>query len=180
MLLMIAILLGVALTSPWAFHIGGRWTLWYWSGYGKLRTQGGTYPLYVTFFPSSHFSRLRLDGLRPTGGVQGTGSLCTSRGVIQRLDLTGSIFGGWWSTADSVMEFRLLEIRIFNVGQSRGFFNLYGRWKGPELVMEDRGEPGRTFRSGLKIEHASVTLDWGSYSDFKAVCSSQTNSAANH
>jgi hypothetical protein len=42
--------------------------------------------------------------------------------------------------------------------------------------MEDRGEPGSTFRSGLKIEHASVALDWGRYSDFKAVCASAKNS----
>jgi hypothetical protein len=158
-------------TSPWAFHIGGRWTpLLYWSGNGDLVTKSGTYPLYVTFFPSSHFSHLHLDGLRPTGGLQGTGSLCTSRNVVQRLDLSGSIFGGWSSTKDSVMEFRLLELRIINVGQRRGYFNLYGRWHGPELVMEDRGEPGIKFRSGLNIEHASVTLKWGSYSVFKAAC----------
>ena len=32
----------VAITSPWAFHIGGRWTpLLYWSGRGKLVTKNG-------------------------------------------------------------------------------------------------------------------------------------------
>jgi hypothetical protein len=165
-----------ALTSPWAFHIGGRWTpLLYWSGSGKLVTKGGTYPLYVSFFPSSHFSRLHLDGLRPTGGVKGSGWLCTSPGVIQRLELSGTIFGGWSSTEGSLMEFRLLERKVFDVGQRRGFFDLYGRWHGPELVMEDRGEPGSPFRSGLKLEHASVTLDWDRYSDFEAVCASATN-----
>jgi hypothetical protein len=173
-----AVVYGVAaLTSPWAFHIGGRWTpLLYWSGTGKLLTKGGTYPLYVSFFPSSHSSRLRLDGLRPTGGVRGSGWLCTSPGVTQRLKISGTIFGGWRSTAGSLMDFRLLEPKIFDVGQRQGFFNLYGRWHGPELVMEDRGEPGSTFRSGLKIEHAAVTLNWGSYSDFKAACSSATSS----
>jgi len=34
---------------------------------------------------------------------------------------------------------------------------------------------GNIFRSGLKIEHPSVSLDWGTYSDFKAVCASATN-----
>ena len=42
--------------------------------------------------------------------------------------------------------------------------------------MEDRGEPGSTFRSGLKIDHASGALDWGRYSDFKAVCVRAENS----
>jgi len=168
----------VVLTSPWALHIGGRWTpLLYWTGSGKLVTKGGTYPLYVYFFPSSHFSRLRLDGQRPTGGVQGSGWLCTSPGVTQYLKLSGTIYGGWQSTEDSLMNFRLLEPKVFDVGQHRGFFDLYGRWHGPELVMEERNETGTTFRSGLKIEHSSVTLNWGSYSDFKAACVSATNSS---
>ena len=174
----VAVLYGViAVTDPWAFHIGGRWTpLLYWSGSGKLLTKSGTYPLYISFFPSSHFSRLHLDGLRPTGGLQGSGWLCTSRGAMQSLELTGTIYGGWRSTEGSLMNFRLLERRIFNSGQRRGFFNLYGRWQGPQLVMQDRGELGSTFRSGLKIEGASVTLDWGRYSDFKAMCAA--NAAA--
>jgi hypothetical protein len=166
----------IGVMDPWSFHIGGRWTpLLYWSGSGKLVTKGGTYPLYVSFFPSSHFSRLHLDGLRPTGGVQGSGWLCTSPGVTQNLRLSGTIYGGWRSTDGSLMDFRLLEPKIIDVGQRQGYFNLYGRWHGPELVMEDRGEPGSTFRSGLKIEHASVTLAWGRYPYFKAACASATN-----
>src|SRR5215831_2504816 len=55
----VAVVYGVAaLTSPWSFHIGGRWTpLLYWSGTGKLVTRSGTYPLYVSFFPASHIVR---------------------------------------------------------------------------------------------------------------------------
>ena len=41
-----------AITSPWSFHIGGRWTPFLiWSGSGKLVTKNGTYPLYITFYP---------------------------------------------------------------------------------------------------------------------------------
>jgi hypothetical protein len=180
LVLCVAVVYGVAaLTSPWAFHIGGRWTpLLYWSGSGKLLSKGGTYPLYVAFFPSPHFSQLRLDGLRPTGGVQGTGTLCTSQGVMQRLVLSGTIYGGWRSTEGSVMEFRLLEPKTLDVGQGQGFFDLFGRWRGPELVMDDRGESASRFRSGLKIELASVILHWGPYSDFAALCTSGTNSPA--
>lgn len=175
LILGVAVVYGVAaVTSPWSFHIGGRWTpLLYWSGSGKLLTKNGTYPLYVSFFPSSHFSRLRLDGLRPTGGVQGSGWLCTSPGVLQQLKLSGTIYDGWRSTEGSLMEFRLLEPKIFDVGQRQGYFDLYGRWQGPELVMADRGRWGAPFRSGFKIEHASVTMDWGRYSDFKAACASR-------
>lgn len=162
--------------DPWSVHMGGRWTpLLIWQGSGKLRTRGGVeYPLYVSLYPSSHFSRLRLDGLRPTGGLQGSGWLCTSRGLTQRLELSGTIYGGWLSTEGSLMAFRLLEPKIIDVGQGQGFFDLAGRWHGPRLVMDDRNSVGSPFRSGLRIEHASVTLDWGSYSDFKAVCASAT------
>ncbi|MGH9731782.1 MAG: hypothetical protein ACRD4A_08780 [Candidatus Acidiferrales bacterium] len=161
----------VAITDPWSFHIGGRWTpLLTWHGYGELLTKNGTeYPLYINFYPSSHFSRLHLEGLRPTGGLQGGGWLCTSPGVMQRLTLSGTIYGGWRSTEGSLMAFRLLEPIIFSTGQRRGFFDLAGRWKGPELVMTGKGVPD-TFRSGVRIEGASVAFDWGSYSEFKAAC----------
>ena len=173
-----ALLYGVVvLTGPWAVHMGGRWTpLLTWQGSGKLFTKGGIgYPLYVSFYPSSHFSQLRMDGQRPTGGLQGSAWLCTSRGVTQRLELSGTIYGAWRTTDGSLMAFRLLEPKIIDIGQGQGFFDLVGRWRGPELVMDDRGSIGNRFRSGLKIEHASVTLDWGAYSDFKAGCASAAN-----
>lgn len=167
----LAVLYGVI---PWSFHIGGRWTPWLtWHGYGELLTKGGVrYPLYVSLFPSSHFSPLHLQGLRPTGGLQGSAWLCTAPGVTQRLTLSGTVYGGWRSTDGSLFTFRLVEPRIINVGQAQGFFDLTGRWQGPKLVMDDEGHVPDTFRSGLRIEHASVTLDWGAYSEFQELCAS--------
>ena len=109
----------VVVTAPWAFHIGGRWTpLIIWRGTGKLLTKDGIeYPIYLYFYPSSHFSQLRRESLRPTGGLQGYGWLCTSPGVTQRLELSGTIYGGWRSTEGSLMAFRLLEQKIFDIGQ---------------------------------------------------------------
>jgi hypothetical protein len=184
-LLLAAILFGavfyavVAALDPWALHIGGRWTpLLTWQGSGKLHAKGGSeYPLYIYFYPSSHFSRLHLDGLRPAGGVQGAGWLCTSRGVTQRLNLSGTIYGGWRSTEGSLIAFRLLEPKVIDVGQKQGYFDLSGRFRGPELVMDDRSGYESRFRSGLRIEPASVTLNWGSYSEFKAVCAGAPNPA---
>jgi len=167
----------VGVTDPWAFRIGGRWTpLLNWWGSGTLRTKSGIeYPLFVYLRPSSHFLQLRLDGLRPTGGVQGMACLCTSRGA-QRLDLTGTIYGGWRSTDGSLMNFRLLEPKIFDIGQGQGYFDLIGKWHGPELVMDDRGNPGNPFRSGLRIEHASVTLNGSSFwTTCKSACANATN-----
>ncbi|HEU5335194.1 MAG TPA: hypothetical protein VFU27_04490 [Terriglobales bacterium] len=180
MIFVIAIVYGaIAATNPWALHIGEHWTpLMYWTGTGKLVTSRGTYPLYLSLWPASHFSHLRLDGVRPTGGVQGSGSLCTAPGVTENLKLSGTIYGGWRSTDGALMDLRLLEYKALDLGGKRnGYFNLYGKWNGPELVMDDRGEPGHIFYSGLKIEHASVTLNWASYSDFKAMCAKAGNPA---
>jgi hypothetical protein len=90
--------------------------------------------------------------------------------------LSGTIYGGWRSTEGSLIAFRLLEPKVIDVGQGQGFFDLVGKWHGPELVMNDRGSVGNRFRSGLKIEQASVTLHWGSYSEFKDVCGRNANS----
>lgn len=170
----------VVLVAPWATHIGDHWTpLLYWTGTGKLVAKDGTYPLIVTIFPSSHSSRLYLDGLRPTGGVQGSGFVCTSRGVTQYLDLSGTIYGGWRSTDGALMGFRVLEKRTARDAllgtTNRGYFDLFGYWRGPQLSMNDRGAWSKRFRSGLKIEHASVTLEAGSRADFDAACATMTS-----
>lgn len=169
----VAVVYAVALvTDPWAFHIGGQWTpLLTWRGSGKLLTKGGNeYPLYLYLYPSSHFSNLRRENLRPTGGLRGYGWICTSAGVTQQLRLSGTICGGWWTTEGSLMAFRLVEPTIFNVGQKEGFFDLAGRWNGPQLVMDQGRSVPDTFRSGLRIEHASITLAPATYSNFKSVC----------
>jgi hypothetical protein len=172
----LAVAYGVILvTAPWSLHIGGRSTPFLqWHGYGELHTKDGkSYPLYVSFFPSTHFGGLRLQGLRPTGGLQGSGWLCTSRGVTQFLDLSGTIYGGWRSTDGSLMDFRLLEHQVINVGQGQGFFDLRGTWQGQKLVMDERGDHGQVgevFRSGLHIDYASVTLNYGTHANFKNLC----------
>ncbi len=160
-----------AITSPWSFHIGGRWTPFLtWSGYGNLVTKNGTYPLYISLTPASHFSRLHSEGMRPTGGLKGNGWLCTAPGTIERLKLSGTIYNGWSSTEGSVMGFRLNEWNGIDLGQHRGYFDLSGHWQGQQLVMDDHGAYSSTLSSGVRLEHASVTFAWGSYSDFKAIC----------
>jgi len=175
--LVVAVVYTVAgITSPWAFHIGGRWTpLLYWQGRGKLVTKAGAYPLYVLFYPSSSMSRLHVDGLQPTGGLQGTASLCTSQGTTQSLKLSGTVFGGWRSTEGALMSFRLLDWKIVDIGQHRGYFDLAGHWKGTDLVMDDRGAFASRLQSGLRIEQASVTFTWSSYSDFENACAMEKN-----
>lgn len=167
------------LLNPWAIHIGGQWTpLLTWTGIGRLVTATGDYPLLVTLNPSPHSSRLRLDGLRPTGGLSGWGWLCTPQGARVRLRVSGTIYGAWRSTDGALLEFRLLErIKNFPTIQNGGYVDLFGYWHGPQLVMDDRGEWSKPFRFGLKIKHASMTLRSGSTSEFNAACAATSNLA---
>jgi hypothetical protein len=146
-----------------------------WWGYGKLRTTAGEeYPLFIEFFPNVRVtSRLRLNGQRPTSGLRGTGWLCSAQGVMQRLDLSGDIYGAYLNTDGNQMEIRLLDARQFSINaQYRRYFDLSGRWHGPELVMQDDGGWERGFHPDPRDpkERASVTFNWGSYWDFKDLC----------
>lgn len=94
-----------------------------WHGYGQLlKKSGAKYPLYVSLLPSSHFSQLHLQSLRPTGGLRGSGWLCTAPGVTQRPTLSGTIYRGWRSTDGSLFAVRLLE---FNTAQTTFPRNLF-------------------------------------------------------
>lgn len=181
LLLVIALASAAALIMPWAFHIGNRWTpLLTWWGSGRLVTKSGAeYPLFVMLYPSSSFSRLRLDGQRPTGGVRGSGCLCTSSEKFEYLRLSGTLYGGWSGTDGSLMNIRLLEPTIVNIGQPQaGYFDLIGRWEGSDLVMDERAAWSRRFRDGLRVERVSVTLHWNPYWTCKSACASAANRAA--
>jgi hypothetical protein len=178
LLLGIVILAAGAATVPWAFHIGGRWTpVLTWWGSGELVTKGGVeYPMFLMLYTAAHFSRLRWDGRHPTGGFQGNACLCTSPGVSQYLKLSGTIYDGWRSTSGSPVKLRLLEPTLVNVGQQRaGYFDLVGAWRGPDLVLEERANWSSPFRSGLRIDHASVTLRWDPYWTRKSACAGAAN-----
>ncbi|HYW42828.1 MAG TPA: hypothetical protein VE959_08230 [Bryobacteraceae bacterium] len=164
----------IALTHPWALHIGGRRTpLFTWFGSGKLVTRGGLeYPLFVVFYPARDSA-----GLNPGSSVQGSAVLCTSPGVAQPLQLRGALDGVWpRSTEGRRMTLVLSEPPpLTHSDPGPGFVSLVGTWHGSELPM-DAG--GARFRSGLRIEQASVTLKPGFFWPFNSVCASAASSPA--
>lgn len=167
----------VVAMNPWALHIGGRSTpLLYWHGMGTLTAEGGkTYPLYVTFFPGRPrgvHGGGRREGRTVSAAITGTGWLCEAPGQIEKLNLSGTMYGGYTSSADSLFDFRLLQWRkAFAVNPyRRGYFDVAGVWHGQDLVMDRPGEQGGKFESGLFIHHATVTLHFASYAEFEAAC----------
>jgi len=163
--------------NPWALHIGGRSTpLLYWNGTGTVLAAGGkALPLYVSFWPGrpQGFSGGgRREGKGVSAHLSGTGWLCIAPRTVVRMDVSGTMYGGYTSDSDSLLDFRLLEWRRpFAINpQKRGFFDLAGMWNGPELVMNRPNEQGIPFKSGLFIHDAVVTLRWASYGDFETAC----------
>ena len=171
-----------AALNPWALHIGGRSTpLLYWHGDGTLLSKDGkTYPLYVGFFPGrpgGFHGGGRREGKTVSAHLQGTGWLCIAPGSIEKMNLSGTMYGGYLSDNDSLLDFRLLEWRkAFSINpQRRGFFDLAGTWQGPNLVMDRPNEQGMRLQSGPFIDQATVTLRWASYEDFEAECRTMSN-----
>ena len=163
--------------NPWALHIGGHSTpMLYWHGSGTVVSKDGkAYPVYIGFFPGrpqGFHGGGRREGKLVSAHLSGTGWLCIAPGTIQQMDVSGTMYGGYASSDDSLLDFRLLERRrAFAINpQRRGFFDLAGRWQGQELVMDRPGEQGIPFKSGLLIDGATVTLRWSSYEEFEAGC----------
>jgi hypothetical protein len=180
LLLVVGIVLAWALIvalNPWALHIGGRSTpLLNWHGTGTVRAKGGkALPLYVSFLPGrpgGFSSGGRRDGKTVSARLTGTGWLCIAPGVVEVMQLSGTMYGGYMNDSNSVLDFRLLERRRpFAINyQKRGFFDLAGTWRGGELVMNHPNEQGIPFKSGLLIDSAVVTLRWASYDVFETAC----------
>jgi len=163
--------------NPWALHIGGRSTpLLYWHGSGTvLAKDGKTYPLYVGFFPGrprGFHGGGRREGKIVSAHLSGTGWLCVAPGKVQRMNLSGTMYGGYLSDKDSLIDFRLLEWRkAFAINpQRRGYFDVAGSWQGADLVMNRPNEQGIRLQSGPFIDNATVTLRWTTYQDFEAAC----------
>ena len=162
--------------NPWALHIGGRQTpLLYWHGTGTVTAKDGrTYPLYVMFWPDRPRRRMgaRREGKGWNADVRGTAWLCAVPGHPQRMQISGTMYGGYTSTANALFDFRVIEWRkAFAINyQNRGFFDLAGVFEGPDLVMNRPNEQGIKLNSGPFIDRATGRFHWADKSEFDAAC----------
>jgi hypothetical protein len=163
--------------NPWALHIGGRPTpLLFWHGTGTVKSKdGASYPLYVTFWPGrpQGISGIgRREGKRVMAHLSGTAWLCSVPGQPQRMDLSGTMYGGYTSTANGLVDFRIIEWRkSFAINyQNRGFFDLAGVFEAGDLVMNRPNEQGIRLKTGPFIDNATARLHWAPYSEFEAAC----------
>jgi hypothetical protein len=110
-----------------------------WRGTGVLHSvDGAAYPLYLKLrFERKH------EGL-PTSGktnLIGTATVCTPQKNRYDLDVTGSVDAWWAQNGKNV----ILYLRTERDSNPKLYFLLYGSWRGPELVLEDRGTLANSF-----------------------------------
>jgi hypothetical protein len=163
--------------NPWALHIGGRSTpLLWWHGSGTVMGKNGkSYPLYLSFMPGrprGFHGAGRREGKHVSAHLDGSAWICTGPGQIRRLSVSGTLYGGYTSSDNSLFDFRLLDyVKPFSFRQpNRGFFDLAGTFQGRELVLDRPNEQGIPFNKSLFLDNATAKLDWSSYGQFKAKC----------
>ena len=168
--------------APFTFHIGGRWTpLGRWNGVGRLRDSAGAqYGLYLRFGPYVDIDS-RNDGMSVCCELSGKAQVCTAGGAKYPFDVSGGISGAWLHTDGSKVNFNLAEPGHPKLPRQ---FNLSGVWRGPDLVLDDQKSmfihflpggnltPAPSYTSPVPEKHASVTVSWGSLSDFESLCAS--------
>ncbi|HEY7145898.1 MAG TPA: hypothetical protein VH637_16785 [Streptosporangiaceae bacterium] len=180
LILAIVVLLIQAVPTPWAVHIGGRFTpLGQWQGYGRVRaSNGGRYLLYA-----------QLEGGLFNGGparcasdecstLTGSAKLCAENGRTYAFRLDGAVHG-WLTTDGSLTSIDLSGSQPVPLPAGQ-VVALRGRWHGPALalaspdssfteVFTPRGAI-RTATSAADAGTASVTLRFGSAGQFAAAC----------
>jgi hypothetical protein len=167
----------VAVLNPWALHIGGGSTPFlYWQGTGTLVTKDGkSDPFYLFLYPGSSMSRLHKNGEQPVSGLSGTAQICTAPGESQVLKVSGTMWGSRSSTDGDLVSLRVLEWKLIDTANRKGYFDLIGAWHGSALVLDQPDAETRTFLNGLRIDGPKVTLRAGSKDDFEAACHALTS-----
>ena len=178
----------IALTGlfyPWAFYLGGKFHIIpYWQGWGKLHAKSGDYVLLVRFGPTPRGSRII-----PHSNLKGVAYLCTPRGERFYMHLGGSMRPHLNLSTDG----EAIDLYMDNwsglherfMGDHRPSIQLRGRWKNPDLVMDDHSSivraflPDGTVYRGHDPNHpydgeiVPITLLNAPYSDFDVACAAE-------
>lgn len=179
-LIVVAVALNVV-TTPWVFHIGGRFTpLIQWNGYGPVAgSNGGHYLLFTHLQGGLIFHGYGNGGCGQFSGcdnVQGSAKICTESGVTYTFQLTGQVHA-WLSTSGS-----RTSLDISGGTPRRLPFDIAfdGSWHGPALRVantDDAFTQAFTARGAIRSTtstadngHAEATLRYGSAAGFATAC----------
>jgi hypothetical protein len=175
-----AVLVIYAGLTPWALHMGGRFTpLEEWDGYGAVAASNGGHYLLFTHLHGGMVSNssggLACDGFGHCDSLQGQGKLCTRSGHTYTFDLRGAVHG-WWTTNGSRTSVDLTGPQLPD-GWVVAFS---GVWHGPALLLADTDNsftevftPAGALRrvnSTADAGTARVTVRYGSAAAFGRAC----------
>jgi hypothetical protein len=148
--LVLVLVVGIALVvaidaifAPWSFFLGGKFhILPVWEGMGTLHAHSGDYVLSIWMAPAPAGRTFNLPHFR------GYGYLCTPRGerYVLRLSADMQQHPGI-DTNGLAMDIDMYQ-RRWNYSwtlEGRPRLALRGRWRNPDLVMDDRGSLSRAF-----------------------------------
>lgn len=172
----VGIIVSVFVFTPWALHMGGRFTpAMRWHGYGKMHSSyGADYGLYLDIYysePGRQRSAVQASNLN------GSATLCGPKLQAHKYRLSGTVYGAWLNADGKRMVLHLYSPKD---GQKLDF-SLEGAWDGQQLNLNDRGSLASGFNQdgsprgvGVGIygpkEKADVTLEYGGQSDFEPIC----------
>ena len=182
LLILIVVLLALyVLPSPWAFHMGGKFSaVGEWDGYGPVQAgNGGHYLLYAHLrggLLNNHGHGSCSVGSCDT--LTGTAQLCTQGGQHYTFDLAGAVHG-WYTTNGSRTSIDLTGGKPEQL--PRGWVvAFHGVWHGAELPIADTDKsfsavftPAGAIRATTSTAGAGttrVTLRSGSVDSFNQAC----------
>jgi hypothetical protein len=169
------------LPTPWAFHMGGRFSaLGEWDGYGPVQaSNGGRYLLYTHLRGGIVNDRGHAAcSLTGCDSLIGTAQLCTQGGQHYTFELTGGVHG-WYTTDGSKTS---IELTGGTPQRLPGGWVLafHGTWHGAELPVADTDNsftevftPAGAIRTTTSTKDAGTaraTLRAGSADSFARAC----------
>lgn len=182
----ILLVLGMLLLlNPWSLHMGGRWTpALTWHGVGKLHSStGATYGLLMELNPNLE-RRGRGGGYGPPKNLEGTAKICTPQGGVYPMRVDGYL-RAWLDADQKPITFYL---RSLNAAQPKLRIDLYGSWRGQELVLDDKGSMAMSFAAdgnakgylvgtNAPTEDTAGRLHYATESEFTSMCSANAKSS---
>lgn len=133
-------------TNPWIFTLGGHARPWpVWQGEGTIAGPGGTYRIYLGFYPA-----IRRKAAVAVATVRGWGWVCAPAGQAYPVTVRGGTEAPVGRDANAVA-FDLYTdgdkalAGIVASGPPPPRLDFTGRFEGPDLVMDDRGTLATAF-----------------------------------
>jgi hypothetical protein len=181
LILIVVLVAAYFLPSPWAFHMGGKFSLLgEWDGYGQVRASNGGSYLLFTHLRGGIAANHSQPGCRLTGcdSLTGSAQLCARGGQHYTFTLTGAVHG-WYTTDGSRTTISLTGGTPASLPKG-GAVAFHGVWHGPELPLASTGgsftevfTPAGAIRKARSTANAGTALTVlrnGSQTSFDQAC----------